>query len=87
MRKALICGISGQDGAYLAQPLLGKGYEVYGAFRDAQVVNFKNIVRPERFVTQKIVRAACRIAAGSGEQLNLGNIDVHSEIGDGHPNM
>jgi len=28
MKKALICGISGQDGAYLAQLLLKKGYEV-----------------------------------------------------------
>ena len=31
--KALITGISGQDGAYLAQLLLDKGYEVHGAFR------------------------------------------------------
>lgn len=45
MRKALICGVSGQDGAYLAQQLLGKGYEVYGTSRDAQVGNFKNLVR------------------------------------------
>lgn len=45
MRKALICGVSGQDGAYLAQLLLGKGYEVYGTSRDAQVGNFKNLVR------------------------------------------
>lgn len=29
MRKAFICGVSGQDGIYLAQLLLGKGYEVY----------------------------------------------------------
>ncbi len=33
--KALICGINGQDGAYLAQLLLGKGYEVWGTSRDA----------------------------------------------------
>ena len=33
MKKALITGITGQDGAYLAKFLLGKGYEVYGAFR------------------------------------------------------
>lgn len=45
MKKALICGISGQDGAYLAQLLLVKGYEVYGTSRDAQVGNFKNLVR------------------------------------------
>ncbi|MCK5724921.1 MAG: GDP-mannose 4,6-dehydratase, partial [Gammaproteobacteria bacterium] len=30
MKKALICGISGQDGAYLSKLLLSKGYEVYG---------------------------------------------------------
>jgi GDPmannose 4,6-dehydratase len=41
--KALICGISGQDGAYLAQLLLEKGYEVYGTSRDAQVASFKNL--------------------------------------------
>lgn len=32
-KTALITGITGQDGAYLAQFLLGKGYEVYGAYR------------------------------------------------------
>ena len=40
---ALICGISGQDGAYLAQLLLNKGYEVYGTSRDAQMSSFKNL--------------------------------------------
>ena len=35
-RKALICGVTGQDGAYLAQLLLGKGYEVWGTTRDLQ---------------------------------------------------
>ena len=41
MKKALICGVSGQDGAYLAQLLLSKGYEVYGGSRDAQMANFQ----------------------------------------------
>jgi GDPmannose 4,6-dehydratase len=39
-KKALITGITGQDGAYLAQLLLGKGYEVYGAFRRSASSNF-----------------------------------------------
>ena len=39
MQKALICGVTGQDGAYLAQLLLGKGYEVIGTSRDATVAN------------------------------------------------
>jgi GDPmannose 4,6-dehydratase len=42
-KKALICGVSGQDGAYLAQLLLKKGYQVFGASRDAQVSSFKNL--------------------------------------------
>jgi GDPmannose 4,6-dehydratase len=42
---AMICGISGQDGAYLAQLLLNKGYEVYGTSRDAQMATFYNLTR------------------------------------------
>lgn len=45
MKKALICGISGQDGAYLAQLLLDKGYAVHGTSRDAQVSSFQNLSR------------------------------------------
>lgn len=41
--KALICGVSGQDGAYLAKLLLSKGYKVYGTSRDAQVSPFSNL--------------------------------------------
>jgi GDPmannose 4,6-dehydratase len=40
MKKALIIGISGQDGAYLSRFLLEKGYEVYGASRDAEIHSF-----------------------------------------------
>jgi len=43
MKKAIITGISGQDGAYLAQLLLEKGYEVYGTFRRTASVNFWRI--------------------------------------------
>lgn len=43
--KALICGVSGQDGAYLAQLLLNKGYQVVGASRDAQMSSFANLTR------------------------------------------
>lgn len=41
--KALICGVSGQDGAYLSRFLLAKGYEVYGSSRDAQASSFANL--------------------------------------------
>ncbi|MDC0834597.1 GDP-mannose 4,6 dehydratase [Leptolyngbya valderiana BDU 20041] len=45
MKKALICGISGQDGSYLAKFLLDRGYEVCGTSRDAQMSSFRNLVR------------------------------------------
>lgn len=45
MKKALICGVSGQDGAYLAQLLLDKGYTVCGTSRDAQISSFPNLTR------------------------------------------
>jgi GDPmannose 4,6-dehydratase len=44
---ALICGISGQDGAYLARLLLHKGYRVAGTSRDAQMSGFANLVSLE----------------------------------------
>jgi GDPmannose 4,6-dehydratase len=40
---ALICGISGQDGSYLAKLLLDKEYEVWGTSRDAQGAGFANL--------------------------------------------
>ncbi len=40
MKKALITGVTGQDGAYLTQLLLEKGYTVYGAYRRTSSVNF-----------------------------------------------
>lgn len=43
VKTALICGISGQDGAYLARLLLGKGYQVHGTARDAQMSSFGNL--------------------------------------------
>ncbi len=43
--KALIIGVSGQDGAYLARLLLDKGYEVYGTSRDANLSRFEGLLR------------------------------------------
>ena len=43
--RALICGVSGQDGAYLAKLLVDKGYEVYGTSRDAQMSRFSKLDR------------------------------------------
>src|ERR1700759_4697067 len=43
MKKALICGITGQDGSYLAELLLQKGYEVHGLIRRASTFNTSRI--------------------------------------------
>ena len=43
MKKAIITGITGQDGAYLAELLLEKGYEVYGTYRRSSSMNFWRI--------------------------------------------
>ena len=39
MRRALVTGITGQDGSYLTELLLGKGYEVHGVVRRASTFN------------------------------------------------
>lgn len=43
MKKALITGITGQDGSYLAELLLENGYEVYGVMRRKSVVDYGNV--------------------------------------------
>ena len=56
--------------------------EAYGLFACSGILfNHESPLRPERFVTQKIVRAACRIADGSGERLALGNMDIQRDWG------
>ena len=56
--------------------------EAYGLFACSGILtNHESPLRPERFVTRKIVATACRIAAGSGERLSLGNTDVVRDWG------
>jgi len=43
MKKALITGVTGQDGSYLADFLLEQGYEVYGMVRRSSTENFERI--------------------------------------------
>lgn len=54
-KSALICGVSGQDGSYLAQLLLGKGYTVWGTSRDAQGSAFSNLKKLGVFNQIKLV--------------------------------
>jgi len=43
MKKAFITGVTGQDGSYLAEFLLNKGYEVYGMIRRSSTFNFERL--------------------------------------------
>lgn len=51
MKKALITGITGQDGSYLAELLLKKGYDVYGLTRRTSTVNNERIAHIEDKIT------------------------------------
>lgn len=51
MKKALITGITGQDGSYLAEFLLSKGYQVYGLTRRTSTVNNERIAHIESKIT------------------------------------
>ncbi len=56
--------------------------EAYDLFACSGILfNHESPLRPERFVTRKVVAAACRIAAGSQERLRLGNLDIHRDWG------
>ncbi len=57
MARALICGISGQDGAYLARLLLSKGYEIFGTTRNAasSFDNLKSLGIDQRVTTFAMV--------------------------------
>ncbi|MCI5192259.1 MAG: GDP-mannose 4,6-dehydratase [Candidatus Electrothrix sp. AU1_5] len=56
--------------------------EAYDLFACTGILfNHESPLRPERFVTGKIIAAACRIAAGSKEQLQLGNMDIYRDWG------
>jgi len=56
--------------------------EAYNLFACTGILfNHESPLRPERFVTKKIIKSACRIAAGSGEKLHLGNISIARDWG------
>src|SRR5450759_39499 len=56
--------------------------EAYNLFACTGILfNHESPLRPARFVTKKIVNAACRIAGGSREQLQLGNIAIRRDWG------
>ena len=50
-RRALITGLTGQDGSYLAELLLGEGYEVIGMVRRSSTVNFERVAHIQDRIT------------------------------------
>lgn len=67
MKKALITGISGQDGSYLAELLLGKGYEVHGTVRKVSFEDSSHRLRNIAHLRDKI----CLHGASLENQLSL----------------
>ena len=59
-RRALITGITGQDGSYLAELLLAKGYEVIGMVRRTSTVNFERIAHLQDRIELRLRRPARR---------------------------
>lgn len=56
--------------------------EAYNMFACSGILfNHESPLRPDRFVTRKIVKTACRIYRGSKEKLELGNISIHRDWG------
>ena len=78
-KSALITGITGQDGSYLAEFLLEKGYRVYGLIRRSSTVNFERISHIQRdielisgdLLDQKSLTSALEVS-GAHEIYNLG---------------
>lgn len=70
-RKALITGISGQDGSYLAELLLSKGYEVHGIVRRASTFNTERL---------DSLYESPSIASGSQLQLHYGDLSDSSSL-------
>lgn len=65
-----------------AHDLVANYRDAYGMYACTGILfNHESPLRPERFVTQKVVRSAARIAAGSKETLLLGNMDIHRDWG------
>lgn len=65
-----------------AHNLIANYREAYGMYACTGILfNHESPLRPARFVTQKIVQSAARIAAGSGETLQLGNLDIYRDWG------
>ena len=84
MKRALITGINGQDGSYLADFLLTKGYEVYGMEKEPNRTNTKHLEEKITFLkgdlTNQNSLLRCIKKSNPDEIYNLGS---KSFVGDG----
>jgi len=87
MKCALVCGISGQDGAYLAKLLLSKGYKVVGTSRDAEMGSFSNLeklgIKPQIALTTMALNDPCSIrqTIDKFEPLEIYNLAGQTSVG------
>ena len=75
MKKALITGITGQDGAYLAKFLLDKGYEVYGTYRRLSTPNFWRLQYLDIFEKVNLIPADLVDASSMVEAIEISKPD------------
>ena len=74
-KKALITGITGQDGAYLTRFLLDKGYHVYGTYRRLSTPNFWRLQYLGLFDKVKLIPADLLDASSVGEAIDISQPD------------
>lgn len=75
MNKALITGITGQDGSYLAKLLLDKGYEVYGTYRRLSTPNFWRLQYLDIFEKINLIPSELTDMSSILEALEISNPD------------
>jgi len=75
MKKALITGITGQDGAYLTKFLLNKNYEIYGTYRRVSTPNFWRLQHLEIFDKINLVPAELIDASSINEAIKISEPD------------
>ena len=71
MKTALITGISGQDGAYLAKFLLDKGYEVFGTYRRLSTPNFWRLQYLDIFENTHKPKKILEVGCGTGNYTKI----------------
>ena len=76
MKRALITGITGQDGSYLAELLLEKGYEVYGLWRRKSGVDYGNVEHIKDKLHFVFVKGCAEFFKGFISGLHAGNYDI-----------